>query len=219
VRVVLADDEALLREGLARLLAEAGFEVAGTAGDAAELLRLVEARSPQLAVVDIKMPPDHSEEGLIAAQEIRRRFPDVGVLVLSHYLESRYAMSLIEELPERSGYLLKDRVSDIGVLTDALRRIADGECVIDPTIVSRLIRHRRNVGPLSQLTDREREVLELMAEGHSNSGVCERLVLSPKTVEGHVNNIFRKLDIGDAPTYHRRVVAVLTFLRARAARR
>jgi DNA-binding NarL/FixJ family response regulator len=219
VRVVLADDEALLREGLARLLAEAGFEVAGTAGDAAELLRLVEARRPQLAVVDIKMPPDHSEEGLIAAQEIRRRFPDVGVLVLSHYLESRYAMSLIEELPERSGYLLKDRVSDIGVLTDALRRIADGECVIDPTIVSRLIRHRRNVGPLSQLTDREREVLELMAEGHSNSGVCERLVLSPKTVEGHVNNIFRKLDIGDAPTYHRRVVAVLTFLRARAARR
>jgi serine/threonine-protein kinase len=216
---VLADDEALLREGLARLLAEAGFEVAGTAGDAAELLRLVEARRPQLAVVDIKMPPDHSEEGLIAAQEIRRRFPDVGVLVLSHYLESRYAMSLIEELPERSGYLLKDRVSDIGVLTDALRRIADGECVIDPTIVSRLIRHRRNVGPLSQLTDREREVLELMAEGHSNSGVCERLVLSPKTVEGHVNNIFRKLDIGDAPTYHRRVVAVLTFLRARAARR
>jgi serine/threonine-protein kinase len=163
------------------------------------------------------MPPDHSEEGLVAAQQIRHRFPDIGVLVLSHYLESRYAMSLVEELPERSGYLLKDRVSDIGV-TDALRRIADGECVIDPTIVSRLIRHRRNVGPLSQLTDREREVLELMAEGHSNSGVCERLVLSPKTVEGHVNNIFRKLDIGDAPTYHRRVVAVLTFLRARTAR-
>ena len=218
MRVVLADDEALLREGLARLLTEAGFEVAGTAGDATKLLRLVEARRPQLAVVDIKMPPDHSEEGLVAAQEIRRRFPDIGVLVLSHYLESRYAMELVEELPERSGYLLKDRVSDIGVLTDALRRIADGECVIDPTIVSRLIRHRRNVGPLSQLTDREREVLELMAEGHSNSGVCERLVLSPKTVEGHVNNIFRKLDIGDAPTYHRRVVAVLTFLRARAAR-
>jgi DNA-binding NarL/FixJ family response regulator len=218
VRVVIADDEALLREGLARLLAEAGFEVAGTAGDAAELLRLVETRRPELAVVDIKMPPDHSEEGLVAAQEIRRRFPDIGVLVLSHYLESRYAMSLLEELPERSGYLLKDRVSDIGVLTDALRRIREGECVIDPTIVSRLIRHRRNIGPLSQLTEREREVLELMAEGHSNSGVCERLVLSPKTVEGHVNNIFRKLDIGDAPAYHRRVVAVLTFLRARAAR-
>jgi len=212
---VLADDEALLREGLARLLTEAGFEVVGTAGDATELLRLVDVRRPQLVVVDITMPPDHSEEGLVAAQEIRHRFPGIGVLVLSHYLESRYAMSLVEELPERSGYLLKDRVSDIGVLTDALRRIADGECVIDPTIVTRLIRHRRNVGPLSRLTDREREVLELMAEGHSNSGVCERLVLSPKTVEGHVNNIFRKLDIGDAPTSHRRVVAVLTFLRAR----
>jgi DNA-binding NarL/FixJ family response regulator len=218
VRVVLADDEALLREGLARLLVEAGFEVAGTAGDAAELLRLVETRRPQLAVVDIKMPPDHSEEGLVAAQEIRRRFPEVGVLVLSHYLESRYAMSLVDELPERSGYLLKDRVSDTAVLTDALRRIAAGECVIDPTIVSRLIRHRRNVGPLSRLTDREREVLELMAEGHSNSGICDLLVLSPKTIEGHVNNIFRKLDIGDAPAYHRRVVAVLTLLRAHTAR-
>ena len=217
MRVVIADDETLLRQGLARLLVEAGFEVAGTAGDAVELLRLVEARRPELALVDIKMPPDHSEEGLAAAQEIRRRFPEVGVLVLSHYLESRYAMSLVTELPERSGYLLKDRVSDIGILTDALRRIADGECVIDPTIVSRLIRHRRNAGPLSQLTDRESEVLELMAEGHSNSGVCELLVLSPKTVEGHVSNIFRKLDIGDAPTSHRRVVAVLTFLRNRAA--
>jgi DNA-binding NarL/FixJ family response regulator len=218
MRVVIADDETLLRQGLARLLVEAGFEVAGTAGDAVELLRLVEARRPELALVDIKMPPDHSEEGLAAAQEIRRRFPEVGVLVLSHYLESRYAMSLVTELPERSGYLLKDRVSDIGILTDALRRIADGECVIDPTIVSRLIRHRRNAGPLSLLTDRETEVLELMAEGHSNSGVCELLVLSPKTVEGHVSNIFRKLDIGDAPTSHRRVVAVLTFLRNRAAR-
>jgi DNA-binding NarL/FixJ family response regulator len=134
--------------------------------------------------------------------------------VLSHYLESRYAMSLLEELPERSGYLLKDRVSELGVLTDALRRIADGECVVDPTIVSRLVRHRRNVGPLSELTERERQVLELMAEGHSNQGICERLVLSPKTVEGHVNNIFRKLDIGDTATAHRRVTAVLTFLRA-----
>jgi DNA-binding NarL/FixJ family response regulator len=126
-------------------------------------------------------------------------------------------MSLLKELPERSGYLLKDRVPDIGVLTDPLRRIGEGECVIDPTIVSRLVRHRRNVGPLSQLTEREREVLELMAEGHSNAGVCELLFLSPKTVEGHVNNISRKLDIGAAPSHHRRVVAVLTFLRARGA--
>lgn len=217
MRVVLADDETLLREGLRRLLVEAGFDVVGTARDAAELLRLIESRDPQVALTDIKMPPDFSEEGLLAAQEIRRRFPAVGVLVLSHYLESRYAMSLLQELPERSGYLLKDRVSEIGVLTDALRRIGEGECVIDPTIVSRLVRHRRNVGPLSELTDREREVLELMAEGHSNAGVCERLFLSPKTVEGHVNNIFRKLDIGAAPSHHRRVVAVLTFLRAPGA--
>jgi DNA-binding NarL/FixJ family response regulator len=214
VRVVIADDEALLREGLARLLAEAGFEVVGGAADAAGLLRLVEVRRPDVAVTDIKMPPTHTDEGLIAAQEIRRRFPAVGVLVLSHYLESRYAMSLLEELPGRSGYLLKDRVSEVGSLVDALRRIDGGECVIDPTIVSRLVSHRRNAGPLAALTAREREVLSLMAEGHSNQGICERLFLSPKTLEGHVGNIFRKLDIGEAPSYHRRVVAVLTFLRA-----
>ena len=150
MRIVLADDEALLREGLARLLVEAGFEVAGTARNAAELLRLVEARRPELVITDIKMPPSHTDEGLIAAQEIRRRFPEIGVLVLSHYLESRYAMSLVEELPDRSGYLLKDRVSEIGSLADALRRIGDGECVIDPTIVSRLVSHRRNAGPLAR---------------------------------------------------------------------
>jgi DNA-binding NarL/FixJ family response regulator len=217
VRVVVADDEALLREGLVHLLRNAGFEVIGTASDGPGLLRLVQTRLPDLALIDIKMPPDHNQEGIVAAREIRRRFPDVGVLMLSHYLESRYAMSLIEELPERSGYLLKDRVSESGVLTDALRRIAQGECVIDPTIVSRLVRHRRNVGPLSALTKRERDILELMAEGRSNQGICERLVLSPKTVEGHVNNLFRKLDIGHAPDYHRRVLAVLTFLRARGA--
>jgi DNA-binding NarL/FixJ family response regulator len=216
VRVILADDEALLREGLARLLTEAGFEVIGTARDAEGLMRLVEARRPDLAITDIKMPPTHTDEGLVAAQELRRRFPQVGVLVLSHYLESRYAMSLVEELPERSGYLLKDRVSEIGSLTDALRRIAEGECVIDPTIVARLVTHRRNVGPLAALSEREREVLALMAEGHSNSGICQRLFLSPKTLEGHVGSIFRKLDIGAAPAYHRRVVAVLTFLRAGA---
>ena len=217
MRVVLADDEALLREGLARLLAEAGFEVIGTARDAAGLLHLVEARRPELAITDIKMPPTHTDEGLVAAQEIRRRFPGVGVLVLSHYLESRYAMSLVEELPGRSGYLLKDRVSEIGSLTDALRRISEGECVIDPTIVGRLVGHRRNAGPLAELTAREREVLALMAEGHSNQGICDRLFLSPKTLEGHVGNIFRKLDIGSAPSYHRRVLAVLTFLRTSAS--
>jgi len=217
MRVVLADDEALVREGLARLLAEAGFEVCGTARDAAGLLRLVESRRPDLAITDIKMPPSHTDEGLIAAQEIRRRFGGVGVLVLSQYLESRYAMSLLDELPERSGYLLKDRVSEIASLADTLRRIGDGECVIDPTIVARLVGHRRNAGPLAELTPREREVLALMAEGHSNRGICERLFLSPKTLEGHVGSIFRRLDIGEVPAYHRRVVAVLTFLRAGGA--
>jgi serine/threonine-protein kinase len=197
-----------------RLLAEAGFEVAGSARDASGLMHLVQTRHPHVAITDIKMPPTHTDEGLLAAHEIRRRFPAVGVLVLSHYLESRYAMTLVEELPERSGYLLKDRVSEIGSLTDALNRISEGETVIDPTIVSRLVKHRRNAGPLAELTAREREVLALMAEGHSNHGICERLFLSPKTLEGHVGNIFRKLDIGEAPAYHRRVVAVLTFLRA-----
>jgi DNA-binding NarL/FixJ family response regulator len=214
MRVVLADDELLLRDGLTQLLEKAGFDVLGSAQDGAGLLRLVETRRPDVAITDIKMPPTHTDEGLVTAAEIRRSFPSVGVLVLSHYLESRYAMSLVEELPERSGYLLKDRVSDLGALTDALRRIGDGECVIDPTIVSRLFTHRRNAGPLSQLTAREREVLALMAEGRSNQGICDELVLSPKTLEGHVGNIFRKLDIGDASAYHRRVVAVLTFLRA-----
>ena len=214
MRIVLADDEALLREGLARLLVEAGFEVVGTAQDAAGLLRLVEARRPELVITDIKMPPSHTDEGLIAAQEIRRRFPEVGVLVLSHYLESRYAMSLVEELPERSGYLLKDRVSEIGSLADALRRIGDGECVIDPTIVSRLVSHRRNAGPLAELTAREREVLALMAEGHSNQAIAEKLVLGSKTVETHVSRIFMKLGLEPATEIQRRVLAVLAYLRA-----
>jgi DNA-binding NarL/FixJ family response regulator len=213
VRVILADDELLLREGLARLLEEAGFEVVGKAGDADELLRLVERRKPDLAVVDIKMPPTHTDEGLAAAGVIGDRHPEVGVLVLSHYLEPRYAMRLLEEHPERAGYLLKDRVSDVAVLADALRRIADGECVIDPTIVSRLVARRRS-GPLVELTNREREVLALMAEGHSNEGIGERLFLSPRTVETHVRQIFLKLGLRETPAYHRRVVAVLTFLRS-----
>jgi DNA-binding NarL/FixJ family response regulator len=212
VRIVLADDEALLREGLSRLLVEAGFEVAGTAQDAAGLLRLVEARRPDLVITDIKMPPGHADEGLIAAQEIRRRFPEIGVLVLSHYLESRYAMSLVEELPERSGYLLKDRVSEIGSLADALRRIGDGECVIDPTIVSRLVSHRRNAGPLAELTAREREVLALMAEGRSNAGIAEALVLTVSAVEKHVASIFHKLRLAPSDSDHRRVLAVLAYL-------
>jgi DNA-binding NarL/FixJ family response regulator len=213
VRVIVADDEMLLRDGLTLLLTEAGFEVAGKAGDARELLRLVERRRPDLVVVDIKMPPTHTDEGLAAAREIGDRFPGIGVLVLSHYLEPRYAMRLLEEHPERVGYLLKDRVSDVAVLADALRRIGEGECVVDPTIVSRLVARRRD-GPLRELTDREREVLALMAEGHSNEGLGARLHLSQRTVEAHIRQIFMKLGLRDTPAYHRRVVAVLTFLRS-----
>jgi DNA-binding NarL/FixJ family response regulator len=213
VRVVIADDETLLREGLARLLADAGLEVVGTAANADELLRRVELTRPDLAIVDIRMPPTHSDEGLVAAREIRRLHPRVGVLVLSHYVESRYAMRLIEENEERSGYLLKERVSDVAVLVDALQRIDEGECVIDPTIVSRLVRRPREQGALNELTARELEVLALMAEGHSNEGIRRKLFLSPKTVETHVRHILLKLGIGEGGEYHRRVLAVLAYLR------
>ena len=213
MRVVVADDETLLREGLARLLVDAGVDVVGTAGTADELLRRVALTRPDLAIVDIRMPPTHTDEGLVAAQEIRRSHPSVGVLILSHYVESRYAMRLLEENDERSGYLLKERVSDVAVLLDALLRIDEGECVVDPTIVSRLVRKPRENGPLDELTDRELEVLGLMAEGHSNDGICRKLVLSPKTVETHVRHILLKLGIGETGEYHRRVLAVLAYLR------
>ena len=213
MRVVIADDEVLLREGLDRLLTEAGLEVVGKAATPDELHRRVELTRPDVAIVDIKMPPTHTDEGLVAAQEIRGSHPTVGVLVLSHYLESRYAMRLLQQHPEAVGYLLKERISDIAVLTDAIRRVAEGECVIDPTIVARLLARQRDSGPLTQLTDRERDVLTLMAEGHSNQGICDKLYLSPKTVEAHISQIFSKLGLRDAPGYHRRVLAVLTFLR------
>ena len=213
MRLVIADDEMLLREGLARLLEDAGFEIAGRCGDADALLRMVEARRPDIAIVDIRMPPNDLDDGLLAAQEIRRRHPAIGVLVLSHHLDSRYAMRLLEEVPERAGYLLKERVSDIAVLADTLRRIDAGECVIDPTIVSRLVARKRERGPLNELTERERQVLALVAEGHSNGAIGEKLFLSRKTVEAHITQIFLKLDLGASPERHRRVLAVLAFLR------
>jgi DNA-binding NarL/FixJ family response regulator len=213
VRVVIADDETLLREGLERLLSEAGVDVVGKAGTAEELVRRVQLTRPDVAIVDIRMPPSHTDEGLVAAADIRREHPAVGVLVLSHYVESRYAMRLLEEHPERSGYLLKERISDLAVLVDALERIDQGECVLDPTIVARLVGRAREESPLDDLTEREREVLSLMAEGHSNDGICRLLFLSPKTVETHIRHILLKLDIGETSDYHRRVLAVLAYLR------
>jgi DNA-binding NarL/FixJ family response regulator len=204
----------LLREGLARLLGDAGYAVVAKATNAAELLRAVRLTTPDVAIVDIKMPPSHTEEGLAAAQAIRASHPRVGVLLLSHYVESVYAMRLLEEHPERVGYLLKQRVSDIAVLADALERIAQGECVIDPTIVIRLVRRPRERDVLGELTDREREVLALIAEGRSNQAIGAQLFLSPKTVETHIRVIFQKLGLVQAPDSHRRVLAVLAFLRA-----
>jgi len=212
VRVVIADDETLLREGLARLLADAGIDVVGKVGTADEVVRQVNLTRPDAAVLDIRMPPTHTDEGLVAAAAIRNEHPAVGVLVLSHYLESHYATRLLEEHAERSGYLLKDRVKDVAVLVDALERIVEGECVVDPTIVARLVGRPRERSPLDDLTDREREVLALMAEGHSNDGICKKLFLSPKTVETHVRHILLKLGIGDTGDYHRRVLAVLAYL-------
>ena len=214
MRVVIADDEVLLRDGLDRLLTEAGFDVVGKVGTAGELRREVELARPDVAIIDIKMPPTYPDEGLVAAEDIRAAHPGVGVLVLSHYLQSHYAMRLIEQHPGGAGYLLKERVSGVGVLADALARVHEGECVVDPTIVSRLLGRARPVSALGQLTERERQVLALMAEGRSNKGICERLFLGPKTVEGHVRNIFTKLGVAESADDHRRVLAVLSYLRS-----
>jgi DNA-binding NarL/FixJ family response regulator len=214
VRVVLAEDSVLLREGVARILGEAGFEVVGQAGNADELMLKVRSYSPDVAIVDIRMPPTHTDEGLRAAQEIREKHPTCGVLVLSQYVEATYAMELLAESAEGVGYLLKDRVSDVNEFADAVRRVGEGGSALDPTIVSQLVGRRRRDDPIDQLTPREREVLGLMAEGRSNSGIAEQLVVTDRAVEKHVTSIFSKLRLPAASEDHRRVLAVLAYLRS-----
>jgi DNA-binding NarL/FixJ family response regulator/class 3 adenylate cyclase len=214
LKVVLADDAVLLREGIARLLTEAGLEVVGQSGTADDLLLKVRSYQPDVAVVDIRMPPTHTDEGLRAAQEIRVSYPDVGVLVLSQYVEPTYAMELLAESAEGVGYLLKDRVSDVEEFAAAVRRVAQGGSALDPALVTQLVGRRRQHDPLDDLTPREREVLELMAEGRSNQAIGERLFVTPRAVEKHITSIFSKLRLPSAPEDHRRVLAVLAFLRS-----
>src|SRR3954452_1460188 len=212
-RIVLADDTVLLREGVARLLEDAGFEVVGQAGDADELMLKVRSYKPDVAIVDIRMPPTHTDEGLRAAQEIREKHPETGVLVLSQYVESGYALELLQGSAEGIGYLLKDRVSDIKEFAAAVKRVAEGGSALDPEVVSRLVGRRRGEDPISQLTPREREVLELMAEGRSNQAIAEKMVVTLRAVEKHVTGIFSKLDLPADEQDHRRVLAVLTYLK------
>jgi DNA-binding NarL/FixJ family response regulator len=214
VRVVVAEDSVLLREGIVRLLSERGFEVVGQAGDAEDLLRKVGAHKPDVVVADIRMPPDNTDDGLRAALEIRKRHPDTGVLVLSAYVEEAYAMELVSDTAAGLGYMLKDRVADVDGFIDALRRVAKGGSALDPEVVSRLLGRSRRDDPLSELTPRESEVLELMAEGRSNSAIAEQLVVTERAVEKHVTSIFGKLNLTPAAEDHRRVLAVLTFLRS-----
>jgi DNA-binding NarL/FixJ family response regulator len=214
MRVVVADDVLLTREGIVHLLEEAGIDVVAQAEDAEGLLREVRLKRPDAAIADIRMPPSHTDEGLVAAQRIRTEHPEVAVLVLSQYVEPSYAMRLLEDHPERVGYLLKQRIFDVAVLVDALRRIGDGETVIDPTIVSRLVGRQRREDPLAELTPREREVLGLVAEGLSNRAIASRLVVTERTVEAHVKQVFLKLGLTVNPDSHRRVLAVLACLRS-----
>jgi DNA-binding NarL/FixJ family response regulator len=214
IRIVLADDSVLLREGVSRLLVEAGFEVVGQAATPGELLAAVRAQKPDVAVVDIRMPPTQTDEGLRAAESIRAEHgSSVGILVLSQYVETTFALRLVTDGAGGMGYLLKDRVEDLDDFADAIRRIAKGGSVIDPEVVAQLVGRRRAKVPLDDLTEREREVLALMAEGRSNQAICDRLFLAPKTVEAHIASIFSKLELLPAPDDHRRVLAVLAHLR------
>jgi DNA-binding NarL/FixJ family response regulator len=214
LRVVIAEDSVLLREGVARLLEDAGFDVVAQTGSADDVMLKVRSYSPDVVIVDIRMPPTHTDEGLRAAQEIREKHPGTGVLVLSQYVEAAYAMELLAESAEGVGYLLKDRVSDVAEFAAAVRRVAEGGSALDPAIVSQLVGRRRGNDPIDSLTPREREVLELMAEGRSNQGIAERLVVTERAVEKHVTSIFGKLRLPPAAEDHRRVLAVLAYLRA-----
>jgi DNA-binding NarL/FixJ family response regulator len=214
MRLILADDATVIREGLARLLTDAGFDVVAQAGDADELRALVAELKPDVAVVDIRMPPTFTDEGLAAAQEIRSEHPEIGVLVLSQYVDVAYALKLVTDEAERVGYLLKDRIADVDELADALRRIAEGGSVVEPTLVAELV---GAADPLADLTAREREVLSLIAEGRTDRGIGQLLYVTPKTVEAHVRSIFRKLDLPSDASDNRRVHAVLAYLRAQSS--
>ena len=213
MRVVLAEDSVLLREGVARLLEDEGFEIVAQTGTAEDLMLKVRSYSPNVVIVDIRMPPTHTDEGLKAAQEIKETYPEVGVLVLSQYVEPTYAMELLAESAEGVGYLLKDRVSNVDEFTAAVRRVGEGGSALDPAIVSQLVGRRRRDDPLDQLTPREREVLEHMAQGRSNQGIANELVVTERAIEKHVTSIFGKLRLPHATEDHRRVLAVLTYLR------
>jgi len=214
MRVVIADDSVLLREGIARLLEDSGFEVAGQAGDGEDLLRKVGAHKPDVAVVDVRMPPTHSDEGLRAALRIRSEHPDTAVLVLSQYVDEASALELLSESSESIGYLLKDRVADVESFTDAVRRVADGGSALDPEVVGLLLGRRRREDPLAVLSPREREVLALMAEGRSNAAMAEAQGVTERAVEKHVTSIFSKLDLAPTVVDHRRVLAVLAYMRS-----
>jgi DNA-binding NarL/FixJ family response regulator len=212
LRVVIGEDDVLMREGIARLLTEAGYDVAGQAGDAEDLLRKALAHRPDVVVADVQMPPGRAEDGLRAAIELRRQRPEIGVLILSQFYEEQYALELIGERAEGVGYLLKERIGDVEAFVDAVGRVAAGGSALDPEVVGRMLGRRRRAGPLDSLSPREREVLASMAEGRSNRGIAEHLFLSEASVEKHVTNIFSKLGLGPTPLEHRRVLAVLTYL-------
>ena len=214
IRVLVGEDQPFVREGILRVLQEGGFDVVGTAGDALDLVQMAEAYRPDVVIADIQMPPQHSDDGLRAALAIRAARPGVGVLVLSQFLEDSYAFALVADGAQGVGYLLKEKVGDLRAFTEAVRRVAGGGSVLDPDVVARLVGRQRKAGPLAALTPREREVLELIAEGLSNSGIASQLVVTVAAVERHVTSIFEKLGLRPAPDAHRRVLAVLKYLRA-----